>query len=141
MSNGNTSSGNTGICNGSMKYNFPVHIHDVLEYMDEIKKTFQLTEKEIVQSIETFSENVQGVLSISLDIYIDSNGMEDYGVDSCEIVEIKDSAGTIFDTSEIPDFLRHFFEERKHDFTGYDALELYYGSTDSDLSEVIHTEE
>ena len=138
MSNGNTSSGNTSCCNGSMKYNFPVHIHDALEYMDEIKKTFQLTEKEIVQSIETFSENVQGVLSISLDVYIDSNGMEDYGVDSCEIVEIKDSAGTIFDTSKIPDFLLHFFEERKHDFTGYDALELCYGS---DLSEVIHTEE
>ena len=46
------SSGNTSSCNGSMKYNFPVHIQDVLEYMDEIKKTFQLTEKEIVQSIE-----------------------------------------------------------------------------------------
>ena len=109
--------------------------------MDDIKRTFQLTEGEIERLIETFADKIQGVLSLSLDVYIDSNGMEDYGVDSCEIVEIKDSAGTIFDTSEIPDFLLHFFEERKHDFTGYDALELYYGLTDSDLSEFIHAEE
>ena len=135
------SNGNTVICNGSMKYNFPVHIHDALEYMDDIRKTFQLTEKEIVQSIEVFSENVQGVLSLSLEVYIDTNAMENYGMDSCEIVEIKDSAGNIFDISEIPDFLLRFFEEQKHDFTGYDALELCYGSMDSDLSEVIHTEE
>ena len=123
MSGGYINSGN-----GSMRYDFPVYIHDALEYMDDIKKTFQLTEGEIVRLIETFDEKIQGMLSLSLEFYIDSNGMEDNGVDSCEIVEIKDSAGNIFDTSEIPDFLLRFFEERKHDFNGYDALELYYGS-------------
>ena len=119
--------------NGSMRYDFPVYIHDALAYMDDIKKTFQLTEGEIVQSIETFAEKVQGVLSLSLEFYIDSNGMEDYGVDSCEIIELKDSAGNIFDTSDIPEFLLRFFEERKHDFNGYDVLDLYYGSIEESL--------
>ena len=120
------------IGNGSMRYDLPVYIQDALENIDEIKKTFQVTERltaeEIVQSIEAFAEKVKGVLSLSLEVYIDSNGMEDYGVDSCEIIEIKDSAGNIFDSSEIPDVLMRFFEERKHDFNGYDALELYYDS-------------